>query len=312
MKEGYIMMIVASKRANTIMLILILMLTGCSVNNDYDEMDDTSVDVVDSISENLIDDQTELNDDTSVDIVDSISENLIDDQAEINEDLKNYEGVWQRTGVARYQAAEIRISNWEEETFDVVLYTIYSNTSGGSLRGTATFLDDDIAVLYDEEVETLIRDFNFRQDQVEDSGIYFQFTGNTIIVTHDPYIRNVFGGGGFATAEGTYIQGEPEYTTCTDIAEIFSESELESLQSLLGDRYVTFLRHIIEIGEIEEISIENGRLWKVYWMPYHQVWCNIIIYDNGDIYVEGYSDNGTGREYYTNTEDAEMPDIDNK
>lgn len=312
MKEGYIMMIVASKRANTIMLILILMLTGCSVNNDYDEMDDTSVDVVDSISENLIDDQTELNDDTSVDIVDSISENLIDDQAEINEDLKNYEGVWQRTGVARYQAAEIRISNWEEETFDVVLYTIYSNTSGGSLRGTATFLDDDIAVLYDEEVETLIRDFNFRQDQVEDSGIYFQFTGNSIIVTHDPYIRNVFGGGGFATAEGTYIQGEPEYTTCTDIAEIFSESELESLQSLLGDRYVTFLRHIIEIGEIEEISIENGRLWKVYWMPYHQVWCNIIIYDNGDIYVEGYSDNGTGREYYTNTEDAEMPDIDNK
>lgn len=281
------MMIIAPKRANTIMLILILMLTGCSVNNDYDEMDDTSVDVVDSISENLIDDQTE-----------------------INEDLKNYEGVWQRTGVARYQAAEIRISNWEEETFDVALYTIYSNTSGGSLRGTATFLDDDIAVLYDEEVEALIQEFF--QDQVEDSGIYFQFTGNSIIITHNPFIRKVFGGGGFATAEGTYIQGEPEYTTCTDIAEIFSESELESLQSLLGDRYVTFLRHIIEIGEIEEISIENGRLWKAYWMPYHQVWCNIMIYDNGDIYVEGYSDDGMGYEYYTNTEDAEMPDIDDK
>lgn len=281
------MMIIAPKRANTIMLILILMLTGCSVDNDYDEMDDTSVDVVDSISENLIDDQTE-----------------------INEDLKNYEGVWQRTGVARYQAAEIRISNWEEETFDVALYTIYSNTSGGSLRGTATFLDDDIAVLYDEEVEALIQEFF--QDQVEDSGIYFQFTGNSIIITHNPFIRKVFGGGGFATAEGTYIQGEPEYTTCTDIAEIFSESELESLQSLLGDRYVTFLRHIIEIGEIEEISIENGRLWKAYWMPYHQVWCNIMIYDNGDIYVEGYSDDGMGYEYYTNTEDAEMPDIDDK
>lgn len=279
-------------------LILILMLTGCSVNNDHEEMDDTSVDVVDSISENLIEDQSEL------------SDNLIDDQTELNDDLNNYEEVWQRTGVASYQAAEIRISNWEEESFDVVLYTGYSNTSGGSLRGTATFIDDDIAVLYDEEVETLIRNFDFWQDQVEDSGIYFQFTGNSIIVTHDPYIRNVFGGGGFATAEGTYIQGEPEYTTCTDIAEIFSENELESLQSLLGDRYVTFLRHIIEIGEIEEISIENGRLWKAYWMPYHQVWCNIIIYDNGDIYVEGYSDNGKGREYYTNTEDAKMPDID--
>lgn len=294
------MMIVAPKMANTIMLILILMLTGCSVNNDHEEMDDTSVDVVDSISENLIEDQSEL------------SENLIDDQTELNDDLKNYEEVWQRTGVASYQAAEIRISNWEEESFDVVLYTGYSNTSGGSLRGTATFLDDDIAVLYDEEVEALIRKRDFSQDQVEDSGIYFQFTGNSIIVTHDPYIRNVFGGGGFATAEGTYIQGEPEYTTCTDIAEIFSESELESLQGLLGDRYVTFLRHIIEIGEIEEISIKNGRLWKAYWMPYHQVWCNIIIYDNGDIYVEDYSDGGMGYEYYTNTEDAEMPDIDNK
>lgn len=289
---------VTTKMIRITSLILILILTGCSVNNDHEEMDDTSVDVVDGISENLIDDQTEL------------SENLIDNQTESNDDLNNYEEVWRRTGVARYQAAEIRISNWEEDSFDVVLYTIYSNTSIGSLRGTATFIDDDIAVLYDEEVETLMRDFDFWQDQVEDSGIYFQFTGNSIIVTHDPYIRNVFGGGGFATAEGTYIQGEPEYTTCTDIAEIFSESELESLQSLLGDRYVTFLRHIIEIGEIEEISIENGRLWKAYWMPYHQVWCNIIIYDNGDIYVEGYSDNGTGREYYTNTEDAEMPDID--
>lgn len=289
---------VTTKMISITSLILILMLTGCSVNNDHEEMDDISVDVVDSISENLIEDQSEL------------SENLIDDQAELNDDLKNYEEVWQRTGVASYQAAEIRISNWEEESFDVVLYTGYSNTSVGSLRGTATFLDDDMAVLYDEEVEALIRERDISQDQVEDSGIYFQFTGNSIIVTHDPYIRNVFGGGGFATAEGTYIQGEPEYTTCTDIAEIFSESELESLQSLLGDRYVTFLRHIIEIGEIEEISIENGRLWKAYWMPYHQVWCNIIIYDNGDIYVEGYSDNGTGREYYTNTEDAKMPDID--
>lgn len=120
----------------------------------------------------------------------------------------------------------------------------------------------------------------------------------------------MFGGGEYATAEGTYIQGKPEYTTCTDIAEIFSESDLESLQSLLGDRYVKLLKHIIEIGEIEEIFIENGRLWKAYWMPYHQVWCNIKIYDNGDIYVEGYSDDGMSYEYYTNTEDAEMLDIE--
>lgn len=275
-------MAVTTKIIDITMLILILMLTGCSVNKNQSEIDGNVINIGDSISGNLID-------------------NYGDGQAEL---VNNCEVVWQRTGVESYQAAEIRISNWKEESFDVVLYTGYSNTSGGTLRGTATFFNDDTAVLYDEEVETLIRDFF--GDQVKDGGIYFRFTGDAIIVTHDPFVRKVFGGGEFATAEGTYIQGEPEYTTCTDIAEIFSESEQESLQSLLGDRYVTFLRHIIEIGEIEECSIENGRLWKAYWMPYHQVWCNIIIYDNGDICVEGYSDDGSGYEYYTNTKDADV------
>lgn len=155
MKERYIVMAVTPKMINIAMLMPILMLAGCSVNNDQGEIDDATVDAVESISENLI-----------------------DNQAEINENLKNYEGVWQRTGVERYQAAEIRISNWKEESFDVVLYTSYNNTSGGSLRGTATFLDDDIAVLYDEEVEALIQDFF--QDQVEDSGIYFQLQKITL------------------------------------------------------------------------------------------------------------------------------------
>ncbi len=287
------MMTVTSKMTIITMLILILMLTGCSANSNQSEIEDSAVDIVDSISENLTDNH---------------SDEQTNDQTELNHDVNNYEGVWQRTGVERYQAAEIRISNWKEESFDVVLYTGYSNVSGGVLQGTATYLDDGIAVLYDEGVETLIQDF-FR-DQVEDSGIYFQFTGDSVIVTHDPFIRKVFGGGEFATAEGTYIQGEPEYTTCTDVAEIFSESELESLQSILGDRYVTFLKHIMEIGEVEEFSVKNGRLWKAYWMPYHQVWCNIIIYDNGDIYVEGYSDDGMGYEYYTNTEDTDMPDME--
>lgn len=275
-----------------IILSLILILTGCSENENLSGIDGGIADSIEGISENLIDNQ---------------GDGWISNQEKLNYDVNNYEGVWQRTGVASYQAAEIRISNWKEESFDVVLFTGYSNTSGGSLQGTATFLDDDIAVLYDKEVEALIQDF--WGDEPKDVGIYFQFTGDSIIVTHDPLVRNVFGGGGFATAEGTYIQGEPEYTTCTDIAELFSESEMEALQNLLGDRYETLLRHVVEIGEVEEVCIDGGRLWKAYWMPYHQIWCNIIIYDNGDIFVEGYSDDGKGYEYYTNTKDAEMPDI---
>jgi hypothetical protein len=215
-----------------------------------------------------------------------------------------YEGEWYRTNVASYQWARIKISNWKEgESFDVTILANYADY-GGSVEGTATFIEKDTAVLYDENLE------NFLQNYEGDHGIYFQFIENSIIVTHDSYVCLWFGGGGIATAEGTYIQGEPEYTNCADVSEIFTENELEIIQGLLGNRYEELFENMIELGEITEYKINNGRLWKVYKQPYTSEWCNILIYEDGSIYVEGYSGSGGIIEFYTNSEDTEMPDID--
>lgn len=213
-----------------------------------------------------------------------------------------YEGEWYRTDVKSYQWARMMISNWKEGvSFDVVLLANYGDY-GGSIEGTATFTGENMAVLYDENVE------DFLKNQEGDHGIYFQLSDDSIIVTHDSNVRTWFGGGGIATAEGTYIHGEPEYTNCTDVGEIFTEKELKSIQDLLDDRYVPLFKNVIETGEITEYAIDNGRLWEAY-RPVNGVeWCNILIYDDGRIYIEGYAYGDYPKEFYTNTDDTEMPD----
>ncbi len=238
----------------------------------------------------------------------SINENIADEDAEeiITENYyaeTDYEGEWHRTDVASYQWAEMTISDWKEgESFEVTVIANYADY-GGPLEGTATFIEEDVAVLYDENVE------DFLKNREGDHGIYFQFLEDSIKVTHDSCVRMWFGGGGIATAEGTYIQGEPEYTNCTDVGEIFTENELELIQELLGESYEALFENMIELGEIREYEIENGRLWEAYKPPYSAEWCNILIYQDGRIYIEGCTYNGT-KEFYTNSDDKEMPDID--
>lgn len=255
-------------------VIIIFLITGC-VNNYLNES--TTID----LEANRVNEQFST----------SIDENVV----------IGYEGEWYRTNVASYQWARIKISNWKEgESFDVTILANYADY-GGSVEGTAQFIEKDMAVLYDENVE------NFLQNYEGDIGIYFQFIENSIIVTHDSYVGLWFGGGGIATAEGTYIQGEPEYTNCTDVSEIFTENELKSIQELLGDRYKELFEDMIELGEITEYEIENGRLWKAYKQPYASEWCNILIYEDGRIYIEGYTFSGEKKEFYTNSGEIEMP-----
>ena len=219
--------------------------------------------------------------------------------------LNSYEGEWHRTGVASYEDAEIRITNWKEgESFDVEVYLIYT-THPGYLSGTATFLDENTAVLYDEGA----LDFLNKEENTEDLGIYFHFYPDEIQITHGQSIRLWFGTGGLATAEGSYIQGEPVYTNCTNVSEIFTAQELQMIQDLLGDRYEPLFEDAIVLGEINEWNIENGRLWEAYWPP-RIAWCNIIIYDNGDIYIDGITFNDSVYEFFTNTDDIQMPDIE--
>lgn len=217
---------------------------------------------------------------------------------------ENSEGEWYRTNVASYQWARINISNWKEgESFDVTLLANYSDY-GGFVEGTATFIEKDMAVLYDENLE------NFLRNDEGDHGVYFQFVENSIIVTHDSYVRLWFGGAGIATAAGTYIQGEPKYTNCTDVSEIFTENKLEIIQGLLGDRYEELFENMIELGEITEYKINNGHLWEAYKLPSAAERCHIIIYEDGRIYVEGYTASVRKKEFYTNSEDTEMPDVE--
>lgn len=218
-------------------------------------------------------------------------------------DTVSYEGEWNRTDVASYEWARITISNWvEDESFYVVLLANYADY-GGPIEGTATFVSEDTAVVYDEN---LMKTF---QGQAGDYGVYFQFKEDSIIITHNEDVRLWFGGAGIVTAEGTYIQGEPEYTNVTDVSTIFTEEELKEIQRLLGDEYETMFEWVIEMGETEEYSLTEGTLWKAYYPPYGAVWCNILIYNDDSICIEGsYGENGYW--FYSNTDATEMPVIE--
>lgn len=276
-------------------VLIILFITGCA--NDYPS-DYPNEDRLSGLETNDVNEQ----------LVVTTSENIMDKNAEeITENIDfaiEYEGKWYRTNVASYQWAEMTISGWKEgESFEVVLDAVYLPYSG-AVEGTAIFIDEDVAVLYDENVEI------FLQNRDGDHGIYFQFFEDSIVVTHESSVRMCFGGGGIVTAEGTYIQGEPEYTNCTDVSEIFTENELEEIQELLGESYNALFINMIELGEITEYAVDNGRLWEAYKQPYASEWCNILIYKDGRIYIEGCTYPTGVKEFYTNSEDTEMPDIE--
>lgn len=274
-------------------LLIIFLITGC-VNNYSDENAILDLEV------NQANEQFAANEDESV----TDEKKGTTEQNILNDIAVGYEGEWYRTNVASYQWAKIKISNWKEgESFDVTVLANYGDY-GGPIEGTATFVEKDMAVLYDENVK------EFLQNYEGNYGIYFQFTENSIIVTHDSNVRLWFGGNGIATAEGTYIQDEPEYTNCTNVGKIFAESELKSIQELLGNNYKPLFVNIIELGEIKEYGIDNGRLWEAYRPPHSSEWCDILIYNDGRIYIEGYSYGSGTKEFYTNSEDIEMPNVE--
>ncbi len=232
-------------------------------------------------------------------------ENMLDGNMETDDPddvAVGYEGEWYRTDVASYQWARIVISDWKEgESFDVTLDAMYSSKSGVA-EGTATFIEEDMAVLYDEDLETNL------QNKDGDHGIYFHFLEDSIEVTHDAYVRSWFGGGGGAA--GTYIQGEVEYTNCTDVSEIFTENELEQIQELLGEKYDPLFKNLIEFGEIKEYPFDKVCMWMAY-SPDYSERCYITIYEDGQIYIEyieRHFDSDAEKEFYTNSKNAEMPD----
>lgn len=232
-------------------------------------------------------------------------ENMLDGNMEIDDSddtATGYEGEWYRTDVASYQWAKIVISDWKEgESFDVTLdvtYTLYS----GVAEGTATFIEEDTAVLYDEDLEAFVKNID------GDNGIYFHFLEDSIEVTHAAFVGDWFGGGGGAA--GTYIQGEVEYTNCTDVSEIFTENELEQIQELLGENYDPLFKNLIEFGEIKEYPFDKVCMWMAY-RPNSSERCYITIYEDGRIYIEyieRHFDSEAEKEFYTNSKNEEMPD----
>lgn len=218
-----------------------------------------------------------------------------------------YEGEWYRTEVPLYEWARITIGNWkEEESFDVILDAT-CGYHAGTVQGTAEFISEDTAVLYDEEAE------DFLKNREGNHGVYFKILSDSIIVTHDFDVDMVFGGGGIGNARGAYARN-PKYTSikCEDVSELFTNKEIDKIKELMGDRYELVLLKVIESGdgEVETYEIDQGRMWKMYdTPPYDTTWCDIVMYDDGRIYIQAnsfyYLD---GVEFYTNTDDTEMPD----
>ena len=270
-------------------LLIFIMLTGCDKNENADYR----------TTDNFKNKETQENY-----IEDTEEQQIITNEENMNNVIRieNIEGIWNRTQVASYEQATIEISNWKEnESFDVVIHSGYS-IYVGELQGTAYFLDDNNAVLYDENLKSFL-------DEEVDGGIYFTFFEDSIKITHDEEIRMWFGGGGIATAEGTYIQCEPEYTNYSDVNMLFGEDELSYIQELLNERYEPLFKDVIEFGEVEIQNIDDGCIWKAYWPPYETVWCDVLIYDDGRIYIQGCSYGEEVEEFYTNTSELEMPTL---
>ncbi len=232
--------------------------------------------------------------------------------ASLQESAEDFTGTWKRTDVKAVWSATIKISNQDENGFDVD-GNFQFQSQKGIIEGRAYFVTENMAIL---------RVHNVRAEQEEENGetecyeyVAFERTETGLDIYATARGDDLFGTlVNYCFAEGNYVQGEPFYTDANILHDTYTDAQLEEIKILVGDElYEDCFVETTENGSIHiyDIVLEDG----TYGKKYHaysigreaSLFYKIYIFENGDI----YGIIGKDRIFFTNVEGAtEVPDYD--
>lgn len=197
------------------------------------------------------------------------------------EQAEMFEGTWNRTGVASTLGAEIAITEQTEEGFAFEGDFYYFSHSGW-IEGTAYFIASNVAI------------FEYTQDifeETEDTAseyLVFERTQEGMQVYASASSADL-GFGMNVSADGSYVQGEPQYTNATVLEDNFTVDVQEAMQGLLGDDYEDCFKTVVEFGVIisTPAALEDGTKATFYeaFIPTMGGYAfEMLSCENGDIY----------------------------
>ncbi|MBR4965073.1 MAG: hypothetical protein IKY53_01120 [Lachnospiraceae bacterium] len=201
--------------------------------------------------------------------------------SEPQENAVDFTGEWSRTNVILSYESNLIISNQDEEGFDVSGETYWYAHMGELYGEHAYFLTENVAILeyYNESLET----YSYLLFRMEDGTLWVYATG----------AGADFEAGANCFWHGEYVQGEPVYENVNVMQDTFTEEELETIGTLLGEeQFEDMFVFTTENGSVieENCTLADGTAAIFYnaFVPgiANYNYYNLLIDANGAIYIE--------------------------
>ena len=200
------------------------------------------------------------------------------------EDAEEFVGEWNRTDTHSSYYGKILIKNQDTEGFEFEGELGYFSHFG-DMEGKAYYLSKNTAI--------------YRYDGMGDEELYeyviFQLEGEKMIVKASAGSASL-GFGANVIADGEYITGEPVYTNANILEETFTQEELDSLKTVLGEEiYEEFFVWPVKEGvvSVSDCTLDNGDKAKYYdvFVPTMGGYAfQLLIVENGNWYYLSESD----------------------
>lgn len=194
------------------------------------------------------------------------------------ENAEEFEGEFCRTDVPVAYDGTLIISDQDSTGFDFMLGCGYYSHYG-YMEGEAEFVSQNVAIFEYTDEWT---------EEGEEQYVVFERTDDGI---------NIFPSGGssqlgfgmYVTADGFYVEGEPEYTNANILNDTFTLDEQEEIKAMLEGVYVECFKMVVEFGVIkaydcELASGEQAVFYEAYIPTMGGYGFELLITENGEIY----------------------------
>lgn len=208
----------------------------------------------------------------------------VEQQEQTVENAEAFEGVWNRTEEVSGCAAQIEITEQNEEGF-TFCGDFYYYSHSGYLEGKASFTAPNVAIW--EYTPDYMPDESAEETESQQY-MKFEKTEEGLIVSASA-ASSELGLGMNVFTDGLYIQGEPVYTNATVLEDNFTAQQQEALKELLGTEYDECFKTVVEEGVLfsAPVVLEDGTgatFYEAFWPTMGGYAFELLVCENGDLY----------------------------